>query len=172
VTVRLRGDLVTLRAFREEEFDAVVDREAPPDAPEETRGKIRERLWRSGDWADGELRMAVEAEGELVGDCQVRTSAWAMPPGVAEIGIALFEDATGHGYGTDTLRVLCTRLFDDDGVHRVQLSTDVDNAAMRRAAEKAGFTFEGVLRGFWRQDDGLHDYAMYGRSRADHGGGR
>jgi RimJ/RimL family protein N-acetyltransferase len=57
-------------------------------------------------------------------------------------------------------------------MHRVQLSTDVGNPAMRRAAEKAGFTFEGVLRGFWRQDDGMHDYAMYGRALADHREGR
>ena len=41
---------------------------------------------------------------------------------------------------------------------------------MRRAAEKAGFAFEGVMRGFWRQDDGIEDYAMYGRTLADHRG--
>jgi RimJ/RimL family protein N-acetyltransferase len=172
MSVRLRGEVVTLRPFREEEFDDVVAREVSPDAPAEVRGKVRDRLWRSGEWADGELRLAVEADGALVGDCQVRTSAWAMPPGVAEIGIALFEEATGKGYGTDTLRTLSARLFDEDGMHRVQLSTDVGNPAMRRAAEKAGFTFEGVLRGFWRQDDGMHDYAMYGRALADHREGR
>ena len=52
-------------------------------------------------------------------------------------------------------------LFDDEGAHRVQLTTDVENAPMRRVAERLGFTFEGVLRSFMPETDGPHDYAMY-----------
>ncbi|MEX0985715.1 MAG: GNAT family protein [Actinomycetota bacterium] len=172
MTVRLRGEVVTLRPFREDEFDAVLEREAGAEATEDARRNLRERLWRSGEWTEQELRLAVEAEGALVGDCQARISHWALPPGVCELGIGLFEEATGKGYGTDTLRTLSAYLFDEAEIHRVQLSTDVGNAAMRTAAEKAGFAFEGVLRGFWAQDDGTHDYAMYARTRADHHGGR
>ena len=51
----------------------------------------------------------------------------------------------------------------------MQLSTDVDNLAMRRAAEKAGFSLEGVMRGFWNVPDAAaRDYALYARTRADH----
>ena len=40
---------------------------------------------------------------------------------------------------------------------------------MRRAAEKAGFAFEGVMRGFWNVPDATtRDYALYARTRADH----
>ena len=40
---------------------------------------------------------------------------------------------------------------------------------MRRVADKAGFRFEGILRGFWKMPDGsARDYAMYARTRADH----
>ena len=150
----------------------MVSREAPADAPEEVRGKI---AIVSGVRATGPTASSGwpwRPMGAWWGTARCARPRWAMPPGVGEIGIALFDDRTGKGYGTDAIRVLCARLFDDDGLHRVQLSTDVGNQAMRRAAEKAGFTFEGVLRGFWRQDDGIHDYAMYGRSLADHEGGR
>jgi RimJ/RimL family protein N-acetyltransferase len=49
----------------------------------------------------------------------------------------------------------------------VQLSTDVDNAAMRRVAELLGFGFEGVLRGFMPSAEGPRDYAMYGMTETD-----
>ena len=47
----------------------------------------------------------------------------------------------------------------------MQLTTDVDNAAMRRVAERLGFGFEGVLRGFMPIGEGPRDYAMYGMTR-------
>jgi len=177
--IRLQGERVVLRPFREDEFDVIWEREGAPGASEEARRDLRERLWRSGSWtehsvSESELRLAVEADGVLVGDCQARRSRWALPPGVVEVGIGLFEEATGKGLGTDVLATLTTYLLDQEDVHRVQVSTDVENASMRRVAEKAGFTFEGVLRGFMGPP--IHerptDYAMYGRTRADHEEGR
>jgi hypothetical protein len=50
----------------------------------------------------------------------------------------------------------------------VQLSTDVANVGMRRVAEHVGFVHEGDLRAFWPEDDGDHDYAMYGMTRTDY----
>ena len=52
--------------------------------------------------------------------------------------------------------------------HRVQVSTDVENAGMRAVAERLGFSFEGVQRGFMPTTAGPRDYAMYGVTRADH----
>ena len=45
---------------------------------------------------------------------------------------------------------------------------DVENAGMRAVAERLGFTFEGVQRGFMPSSGGPRDYAMYGVTRADH----
>jgi RimJ/RimL family protein N-acetyltransferase len=172
--IRLEGERVVLRPFREDEFEQVVMREAGPDASAEARRDLRDRLWRSGAWtdhsaSDSELRLAVEADGVLVGDCQVRRSRWAMPPGVAEMGIQLFDEAAGRGLGTDAIATLTRFLLEQPDVHRVQISTDVDNGAMRRVAEKAGLVFEGVLRGFMGEP--LHprptDYAMYAKTTAD-----
>ena len=43
---------------------------------------------------------------------------------------------------------------------------------MRRAAEKAGFALEGMMRGFWHvPEQAARDYALYARTRADHEAG-
>jgi RimJ/RimL family protein N-acetyltransferase len=166
---------VLLRAFHEDEFPVIVARELETGEPStdvaDRRERLTERLRSSGGWLTDELRLAIEADGRLVGDLQARRSSWTLPPWVTELGIAVFPDVQGRGIGTDALRTLCRYLFDEEGFLRVQLSTDVDNAAMRRSAEKAGFTCEGVLRGFWPEADGVRDYAMYGRTRADHEAG-
>jgi hypothetical protein len=39
---------------------------------------------------------------------------------------------------------------------------------MRRVAERVGFVHEGDLRAFWPEEDGDHDYAMYGMTRTDY----
>jgi RimJ/RimL family protein N-acetyltransferase len=49
----------------------------------------------------------------------------------------------------------------------VQLTTDVENAAMRRVAERLGFRLEGTLRGFMPSPDGPRDYLMYAMTKGD-----
>ncbi|MGE5226904.1 MAG: GNAT family N-acetyltransferase [Planctomycetaceae bacterium] len=177
MTIRLRGHRVLLRAFHETELPLIWDREVeaavgePPEDTPEGRERLYARLRRSGGWTEEELRLAIEADGALVGDIQARRSNWAIPPWVTELGISLFPEARGKGLGTEALRTICRYLFDEEGFARVQLSTDVENAAMRGAAERAGFTYEGALRGFWLVGDEAHDYAMYGRTLADHRNG-
>ncbi len=68
-----------------------------------------------------------------------------------DIGISLRPAARGQGHGGRAQRLLADYLFATTGVHRVQASTDVDNLAEQGALRRAGFTFEGVLRGAqWR----------------------
>lgn len=176
MSVRLEGPRVRLRPFRDGEFDelwAQVSSDTGPHEarmPAEARERVRARCATSGTWQDrSSLVLAVEADGGLVGDVQARTSDLVFPPGLFEIGIELFAAARGSGYGTEVLEMFTRYLFDEERATRVQLGTDVDNVAMRRAAEKAGFAFEGVMRGFWPVPGGPpKDYALYGRVIADH----
>jgi RimJ/RimL family protein N-acetyltransferase len=64
----------------------------------------------------------------------------------AHIGLGLLPAARGKGYGTDVVAVLCHYGFVVRGLHRLQIETLSDNAAMLRAAERNGFVREGVLR--------------------------
>lgn len=166
---RIVGDRVILRPFRPEEFDIALAREPTEDAAR--RELRRRRLALSGTRTTWELMFAVEAGGRLVGDIQARSSDQAMPPGVWEVGVDLWDEGDrGQGIGSEAVTLLVSHLFAQEGAHRVQATTDVDNAAMRRSLEKCGFRFEGVLRGFMPVSDGRpRDYTMYAMTTDDRG---
>jgi RimJ/RimL family protein N-acetyltransferase len=87
------------------------------------------------------------------------------------IGIGLLASARGHGYGTVAQRLLAEYLFAHTQVNRVEAETEVDNTAERRALEKAGFTFEGVVRGSCFRAGAWRDMASYSIVRTDVGSG-
>ncbi|WP_086773526.1 GNAT family N-acetyltransferase [Streptomyces bobili] len=64
----------------------------------------------------------------------------------AHLGLGLLPSARGKGYGTDVVAALCHYGFVVRGLHRLQIETLSDNAAMLRSAERNGFVREGVLR--------------------------
>jgi len=166
----LLGDRVTLRPFREDEFDLALAREPSEDA--ERKEVRRRRLALSGTRTAWEVLFAVEADGRLLGDIQARCSDQAMPPGVWEIGIDLWDPADrGRGLGSEAVRLLVEHVFEHEGAHRVQATTDVENTAMRRSLDRCGFAFEGILRSFMPVADGPpRDHAMYARTTDDRGG--
>jgi RimJ/RimL family protein N-acetyltransferase len=183
VRIRLRGDAVLLRPFRDDELELCAmqaDRSKDDGihgGEPLTRKQLASRIAASGTWVDGPVGMllAIEAGGRLVGEVQARGSrSQLLPPHVFELGIEVYDrDDRGKGIGRAAVSEISRYLFEDEHANRVQLSTDVENLGMRRAAEGAGFRFEGVMRGFWPVTDGEpHDYALYGRTVSDHRDGR
>jgi RimJ/RimL family protein N-acetyltransferase len=180
VSVRLRDDTVALRAFRDDEVGRLVEVQENWSSEDGVHGtdrlteaQLTDRIAASGTWTDGRvgLLLAIEADERLVGEIQARGErSQLLPPGVFELGIELYDQADrGRGTGRAALAIITRHLFEDEHANRVQLSTDVDNVAMRRAAERAGFRFEGVMRSFWPVSEGEpRDYALYGRTRSDH----
>ena len=170
--IELRGERVTVRPLRPEEIDRVMEDSVPAwvawgSDPTEARRKIRDRLERSGELTERGLDLGIEVDGRLVGDVQARIDA--LPRGAFELGIGLFDERDrGQGLGREAIGLVTAHLFDSLGARRVQLSTDVANAGMRRVAERVGFVHEGDLRAFWPETDGDRDYAMYGMTRIDY----
>jgi RimJ/RimL family protein N-acetyltransferase len=172
---RLVGDRVILRAFREDEaamlLDAWGDAEwfAPRgSSPADLRARVNDRIVHSGEFVDGLVAFAIEAEGRLIGEVQARQPRNGLPPGVFELGVELFDEADRRrGLGVAAVGEMTSYLFGREEAIRVQLTTDVDNAAMRATAARLGFAFEGVLRGFMPTSEGPRDYAMYGITRPD-----
>ncbi|MEN9923235.1 MAG: hypothetical protein RIS09_749 [Actinomycetota bacterium] len=126
----------------------------------------REVVRTSGSWVDHYLHLAIEKDGSLVGDLQLRRCHWVMPPGTVEIGIEIAEKSWGLGIGTQTHREV-KETFINDECHRLSGSTDVENVAMIRAFEKANWTKEGILRGLFEVNGELRDYVSYSVIRGD-----
>lgn len=67
--------------------------------------------------------------------------------GVIELGNVLWNPAIARTrVATDALYLTAAYVFDTLGYRRFEWKCDADNAPSRRAAERFGFTFEGVFR--------------------------
>lgn len=141
----------------------------PARARAAAKDRLRERLEKRLTLEqDGWFELGIEADGRLIGDVQARHPKNAMPGGVYEIGITLFVGERGKGVGRRALEMFTDLLFREHDAGRVQASTAVDNAAMRRVFDVLGWTEEGVLREFWPAEDGTRlDYVLYALTRSD-----
>jgi RimJ/RimL family protein N-acetyltransferase len=156
---------VVLRPFRRGELDdwwaarLIAYAEQPGGPP--TREALRERLDRSGHLEKGQLDLAIEADGLLVGEIGTyRPPTRTLPPQWFEIGVGLFDEASrGQGFGTEAIALLVTWLLAEGGATRVQAATSPDNAAMRRVLDKLGFTAERTLK------EGGTEFVLYAMTR-------
>ena len=115
----------------------------------------------------------VQDEGEgwaAVGDMSAHPQWYGASPGsrAMNIGIGLVAEARGRGIGWRAQAGLAAHLH-ASGVVRVEASTDVTNAAEQRALSRAGFVYEGTLRGAQVRADGRHDLQVWSHlvARAD-----
>lgn len=131
----------------------------------ERRERLRRQVERNPTLDDGGfLPLVVESDARPIGDIQARAPKHGFPPGVCEIGITLSPEARGHGLGLEAVELFTAYLL-EHGMARVQASTAVENAAMRRVLERAGYALEGVLRSYAPSEAGRQDYAMYAVTR-------
>jgi N-acetyltransferase len=165
---------ISLRPLVASDLEAMWAARTGSDAPwadtsDTARRKLRERIANSGRFAAGEVLLGIVADGELVGEIQGRQPEMGLPRGVFEIGIEVFDPgARGDGIGREALARFVSHLFDEEHAHRIQLTTDVENTAMRRVAEHLGFGLEGTLRGFMPSAEGPpRDYLIYGLTKDD-----
>jgi RimJ/RimL family protein N-acetyltransferase len=65
---------------------------------------------------------------------------------LGHLGMSLLPEHRGHGYAAEVMQLLCGYGFQLRGLHRLQVETLADNAAMIKTAASAGFVQEGLLR--------------------------
>ncbi|MEU1518491.1 GNAT family protein [Streptomyces sp. NPDC005811] len=151
----LRGSKVGLRARHEEDIP-ILRAELYNDVVNASRAEGTPWRPMSPEAKDPRLVVDDKAQGsvpfsvvELEGGTLVGTAnLWGIDTHnrVAHIGLGLLPASRGKGYGTDVVAVLCHYGFVVRGLHRLQIETLADNAAMLRSAERNGFVREGVLR--------------------------
>jgi RimJ/RimL family protein N-acetyltransferase len=102
----------------------------------------------------------VSADDELLGSIALLRMEWAHRRG--EAGYWLAREARRQGHATRALRLIYRWGFDSLGLERIDLFAATGNQASQRVAERAGFTREGVLRGYMRSSYGQRDVVGYG----------
>ncbi|MCZ7588426.1 MAG: GNAT family N-acetyltransferase [Gaiella sp.] len=100
-------------------------------------------------WKTGDVAVFVIADathGEPLGLVELHLTTG--DPALASLGYWLRAEARGRGFATFAVRSVAGWALDQLGVQRLQLTTAPDNIASQRVAERAGFTREGLLRGW------------------------
>ncbi len=98
-------------------------------------------------------------EGRPIGNLGMEEVSWKYKR--ATIGIMIGEkEYWGKGYGSDALTTLLRYCFEELGMRRVDLITDVDNHRALRAYRKCGFKEEGVLRQYRTKNGRAVDCVM------------
>ncbi len=165
---------VRIRPYHEEDAAALDATDQEPGSFEfygyRSTSAYRSRYARDGMIAEDHGNLAVVVEGiGLVGD--VGWFAVVHGPGsiarALNIGIYLFPEHRGHGYGTAAQRLIAEYLFTNTLIERLEAATDVDNVAEQRALEKAGYSREGVLRHAQYRDGAWRDLVLFSRIRGD-----
>jgi RimJ/RimL family protein N-acetyltransferase len=155
---------IILRTYRVNEFDRACEiREIDSD---ERRERFRLRFENIGEWYDHYFHLAIEKDGVLVGDFQLRHCDKSMPPGYWEMGLEVAAESRGQGIGTEAL-IAGSKYAFENGCHRVQGSTEEGNTAMRKAFLKAGWNFEGVQKALFLDNGVPIDYYSYAITKFD-----
>jgi RimJ/RimL family protein N-acetyltransferase len=166
---------VRLRAVREEDLDVLTANETVELDPWNTfeigsSNRFHRRFAENGGIDERSGMLAVETTGgTLVGSLSWFTVQHG--PSAAcraiNIGISLFSEHRGRGYGSAAQRLLAEYLFSTRLIERIEAGTDVDNVAEQRALARAGFSREGILRHAQFRNGEWRDIVLYSRLRGE-----
>ena len=153
----LTDGTVTLRPWRDDDAAAAVAGHDeviahwfgfPTVQPTEQQQRDAIAGWRRG-WDEGRrvAAFAIEADGELVGCCDVKDGGETG----GEMTWALFAGHRGLGHATRAIRVLADYALSDEdegglGFTRVEAKVEPGNQASLRVATRAGLRREGLRR--------------------------
>lgn len=153
----LTDDVVTLRALRLADGQAVIEQCNDPDSIRWTTvpvpyGEQEATDWISrivpAGWDEGtDLCFAIEYDGRFAGSMSLRPDS----DGNAEIAYGLTPWARGHGIARRAARLLLDWGFRDRGFAVVHWRAYVGNWASRRVAWSVGFQFGPMIPGLLRQ---------------------
>jgi RimJ/RimL family protein N-acetyltransferase len=115
---------------------------------------------------DQELHLAMtDADGLVVGAISLSKTCWNAD--TIEINYGVHPLHRGRGLATEAVRGLVDWVFNTTRLRRIILTATLDDVASLRVAQKAGFSWEGVLHFAILKDDGPHDLVLFGLLRDD-----
>ncbi|AOC57738.1 MULTISPECIES: GNAT family N-acetyltransferase [Bacillus] len=90
------------------------------------------------------FQAGIWSHGELVGIIGTHQIHWINR--TVSIGYWLGEGYQGKGIMTKACQAVIRYLFEECGLHRIEIRAAVDNQKSRRIAERLSFSLEGILR--------------------------
>ncbi|HEY1352372.1 MAG TPA: GNAT family N-acetyltransferase [Ktedonobacteraceae bacterium] len=99
------------------------------------------------------LGLFLKASGQFLGSVGFEPRNWESR--FFEIGYWLCQQAQGHGYVTEAVRLLTVYLFRQLDAQRVEIRCDVRNQRSAAVARRLGFQQEGCLRNVALAADGV-----------------
>lgn len=174
-----KGELVNLRAIKEEDIKIAVEHNSDPEiacnadfsAPlpqsaENLKEWLEEMRKKSNRYKG--FNLAIETkDGKFIGTC----GAFHMDRKnrVAQVGIGIGnKDYLGKGYGTEAMKLLVEFLFDEYNVNKVKLGVFAFNERAIKSYEKCGFKNEAVLREILYRFGKYHDMINMAILREDY----
>lgn len=117
------------------------------------------------------LALAVDFEGELIGDLMLRFTASHGPaasPAIAELGWVFAPEHAGRGFATEAALALIDLAFGHYPLHRLVAQLDPRNTASAALCERLGMRHEAHTREDFADRDGTwSDTAVYGLLRRE-----
>lgn len=96
----------------------------------------------------------------IIGQVSVSQIAWGSLRSCS-IGYWIAERMAGRGLAPTAVALMVDHLFAVYGMHRIEICMRLENHASRRVAEKLGFRYEGVRRGYIHIDGGWRDHHVF-----------
>jgi [ribosomal protein S5]-alanine N-acetyltransferase len=104
-------------------------------------------------------------DDRLVGCLWTKRTDWTAR--VTEVSYAISAEARGFGMAAEAVDALAIALILEHGFQRVEVRVAPGNIASRRVMEKAGFTYEGLLRNAGHVHSGRVDLEVWSFVAAD-----
>jgi [ribosomal protein S5]-alanine N-acetyltransferase len=98
------------------------------------------------------IPFVIEVEGQIVGQLNVSNILYGSVSS-ATIGYWVAPEVAGRGVTPTAVALVTDYLFNNTGLHRVEIDIRPENAASLRIVEKLGFRYEGLKERFihkWR----------------------
>ncbi len=165
-----------LRPWRPDDADALVAAGQDPairqwnlllvESPRDARRRI-ERMherWRA---EQGAIWAIARQDGEDQAVGLIGFNDIDLAGGSAELVYWVLPAARGAGVVVEAVGRLSGWALDDLGLHRLRLCHSVGNPASCRVADKAGYSFEGTMRGALLHADGWHDQHLHALVQGD-----
>jgi RimJ/RimL family protein N-acetyltransferase len=161
IRIRLRSDA---------DIPALIAACQDPEVPRWTRVPDHYDETNAAEWSVRAARLQESGEALPLAIADAETDRFLGSIAVQEIdrdearcdlGYFLAPEARGRGVMTSAVRLVTRWAFENLRVERVQIKIQPQNARSRAVAERAGYTFEGVLRSHTVIKGRRFDMAMY-----------